>query len=74
MSNSYVKDCVKNYKVITRENNGIDDVKRMLVMGNDFDLFHKLPTSYRDFIDIVNRMLELDANHKSYFEFFIDDR
>lgn len=33
--------------------------KNVLVIGNGFDLYHCLPTRYIDFINVVNRLLEL---------------
>ena len=33
--------------------------KNILVIGNGFDLYHCLPTRYIDFINVVNRLLEL---------------
>lgn len=33
-------------------------------MGNGFDIYHKLPTNYKDFMDILNRLIELDQNKK----------
>lgn len=38
--------------------------KNILVMGNGFDLYHKLPTNYKDFMDITNRLIELEQEGK----------
>ena len=38
--------------------------KNILVIGNGFDLYHCLPTRYIDFINVVNRLLELAAEQK----------
>ena len=58
----------------------------MLIIGNGFDLAHKLPTSYKDFLQFVSEVGEYcndfypkykditedDKNGKKYFDFFID--
>lgn len=44
-----------------------DKYKKVLVMGNGFDLYHKLPTTYKDFMDVINRLLELDYQKKNYY-------
>lgn len=36
-------------------------MKKMLVIGNGFDLEHKLKTSYKDFITFYNRMVNIHA-------------
>lgn len=38
--------------------------EKILVIGNGFDLYHYLPTRYIDFLNIINRLLELDSNKK----------
>ena len=58
----------------------------MLIIGNGFDLAHKLPTSYKDFLQFVEEannyrynfsfkypnITEKDKKDKKYFDFFID--
>ena len=39
----------------------MSDIKRILVTGNGFDLYHCLPTAYKDFMDVVNRLLYLES-------------
>lgn len=39
-------------------------MKKILVIGNGFDLHHYLPTRYRDFIDVVKRLEEVDKSLK----------
>lgn len=36
----------------------------VLIAGNGFDLHHYLPTRYQDFIDVVNRLIELETESK----------
>lgn len=50
--------------IIDKLNNQNILKKNILVMGNGFDLYHKLPTNYKDFIDILNRLIELDQDGK----------
>lgn len=40
------------------------DEEWVLVTGNGFDLHHCLPTRYVDFLDVVNRLMELDEEEK----------
>ena len=40
------------------------DEEWVLVTGNGFDLHHCLPTRYVDFLDVVNRLMELDKEGK----------
>ncbi len=58
----------------------------MLIIGNGFDLAHKLPTSYKDFLQFVEEannychnfsfknpnIMEKYKKEKKYFDFFID--
>lgn len=37
------------------------DIIDVLVTGNGFDLHHCLPTRYCDFLDVMNRLVELDG-------------
>lgn len=38
----------------------ISDVQNILVAGNGFDLHHCLPTRYLDFLNIIQRLMELE--------------
>lgn len=38
--------------------------RNILVIGNGFDLYHCLPTRYIDFINVVNRLMELDNEQR----------
>lgn len=63
-----------------------DYIMNMLIIGNGFDLAHKLPTSYKDFLQFVEEannyrynfsfkypnITEKDKKDKRYFDFFID--
>lgn len=41
-----------------------EEVANVLITGNGFDLHHCLPTRYCDFLDVMNRLLELDTAGK----------
>ena len=36
----------------------------LLVIGNGFDLAHGYPTSYGDFLDVINHLIQLVAGAK----------
>lgn len=42
----------------------ISDVQNILVAGNGFDLHHCLPTRYLDFLNIIQRLMELERDGK----------
>lgn len=37
---------------------------KVLVLGNGFDLYHKLPTRYIDFMNVIKRLKELGEGYK----------
>lgn len=51
--------------------------KKILVIGNGFDLYHCLPTRYIDFIRVINRLLQLAAEQNlskcSYVNYILGD-
>lgn len=41
---------------------------KILVLGNGFDLDHELPTSYMDFLNFCNYVMDMDNPNSQYFE------
>lgn len=39
-----------------------NEIIKIMVTGNGFDIAHLLPTSYKDFIDIMNMIINMDNN------------
>lgn len=50
-------------------------MQKILITGNGFDLHHQLPTSYNDFITVLNRISNLDFDLDSicYSDLFLEE-
>lgn len=43
---------------------------KVLVLGNGFDLYHKLPTRYLEFMHVVKRLKELGEDYNCFYSLF----
>lgn len=45
-------------------------MNRLIIVGNGFDLAHKLPTSYANFVDYIWRNFSLTKSHELFMDLF----